>query len=205
MKVKICGNTHNRNLTEVASLSPDYMGFIFFKSSKRDVSNSVDKLNFTSIPESIEKVAVFVNEEPTKIIDICTKHSFTTVQLHGDETPMACESLQNHVKVIKVFRVSSFIPSNLNEYSHCCDYFLFDTAGANYGGNGVPFNHTIITEYPITKPYFLSGGISTNDAEYLKSIENPMFYGIDINSRFETAPGIKDISMLNQFFKSLNR
>lgn len=205
MKVKICGNTNSSNIAEVISLNPDFVGFIFYKDSKRDVSENINSLNLSLIPNSIEKVAVFVNEEPSKVIDICVRYNFATIQLHGDETPEVCKSLQNHFKIIKAFRISDSLPSNLSDYTSCCDYFLFDSAGSNYGGNGVQFNHKIIIDQPITKPFFLSGGISMNDAEYLKAIKNPMLYGVDINSKFEISPGIKEISMLNQFFKSLNR
>ncbi|HCT30691.1 MAG TPA: N-(5'-phosphoribosyl)anthranilate isomerase [Bacteroidales bacterium] len=205
MKIKICGNIQRQNISEVASLNPDYMGFIFFKNSKRDVYSTVAELDLLSIPSQIEKVAVFVNEKTSTVIDICKKHGFKAIQLHGDESPSICKKLKTDFKIIKAFRISNSLPQIIKDFQGCCDYFLFDTAGNNYGGNGKSFDHRIILDNPIGKPFFLSGGISVNDAKYLSAINHPFFHGVDINSKFETSPGLKDISILNQFFKTIKR
>jgi len=107
--------------------------------------------------------------------------------------------------VIKVFRVQQTIPSNLGDYEGCCNYFLFDTYGKEYGGNGVPFNHSVISDYNLTTPFFLSGGIGPKDALYLNKLKFPKLYAVDVNSRFESEPGLKDIRKLEQFIKQLNR
>ncbi len=203
MKIKICGNTQNYNIEGVAGLEPDYMGFIFFKDSPRDVSDSIPFINLLHIPNSIERVAVFVNEDLEKITHICTKYHFPTIQLHGDETPRYCEKLRKNFKVIKAFRVSNMLPNSLIDYKSCCDYFLFDSAGKTYGGTGESFNHKVILDNLIDKPFFLSGGISADDTEYLNATQHPNFYGIDINSKFETSPGIKNLSLLNQFINNI--
>lgn len=203
MKIKICGNTQNYNIEGVAGLEPDFMGFIFFNSSPRDVSNNIQFINPLHIPKSIEKVAVFVNEDIEILSNICIKHNFLTIQLHGDETPEYCEKLKQKFKVIKAFRVSNKLPNSIHDYISCCEYFLFDSAGKTYGGTGEAFNHKVVLESPINKPFFLSGGISLDDAEYLKTIQHPNLYGIDINSKFETSPGIKNLSSLNQFINKI--
>lgn len=203
MKIKICGNTQNYNIEGVAGLEPDYMGFIFFKPSPRDVSPTIQLLNLLHLPNSITKVGVFVNEDMEKVAQICTKYSFSTIQLHGDETPEYCEALRKKFKVIKAFRINNSLPNAINRYKDCCDYFLFDTASNIYGGTGELFNHKVILGNPIDKPFFLSGGLSADDADYLKAIQHPNFYGIDINSRFETSPGIKNLTTLNQFINRI--
>lgn len=203
MKIKICGNTQNYNIEGVAGLEPDYMGFIFYNGSPRDVSDTIQLLNLLLIPSSIERVAVFVNEDLEKLTQICTKYNFSTVQLHGDESPEYCEKLRNKFKVIKAFRVSNLFPNMVDNYQSCCDYYLFDTAGKTYGGTGEAFNHKVVLDNHIDKPFFLSGGISPNDAKYLRTIQQPNFHGIDINSKFETSPGIKNLSSLNQFINNI--
>ncbi|MEY1639559.1 phosphoribosylanthranilate isomerase [Tenuifilum osseticum] len=205
MKLKICGITDKSNIARIVNFHPDFLGFIFFSGSQRDVSDRLSYINFELIPVSIKKVAVFVNENTHTIKSIVQKYGFTHIQLHGDESPEQCKEVQTFASVIKVFRVQQTIPSNLGDYEGCCNYFLFDTYGKEYGGNGVPFNHSVISDYNLTTPFFLSGGIGPKDALYLNKLKFPKLYAVDVNSRFESEPGLKDIRKLEQFIKQLNR
>ncbi|HHV03656.1 MAG: phosphoribosylanthranilate isomerase [Bacteroidales bacterium] len=205
MRIKVCGLTSNPNIREVSALKPDYMGFICCKSSPRDVSNSIDILNFDLLSEGTKKVAVFVNEDAEIIKRIVDKYSFDYVQLHGDESPEFCFQLKAIAGIVKAFRIGDQLPENLNEYKDCCDFFLFDSAGKHYGGNGFAFNHSVLDGYAGQTPFFLSGGIAPTDFGYLNSIINPLYHGVDINSQFETTPGIKDVTKIRNFINNLNK
>ena len=205
MKLKICGITDKSNIARIVNLNPDFLGFIFYSGSKRNVSDRLRSIPFELIPKSINKVAVFVNENTRTIKSIVQKYGFTHIQLHGNESPEQCREVQRFASVIKVFRVQQAIPTNIGDYEGCCNYFLFDTYGREYGGNGEPFNHSIISDYNLTTPFFLSGGIDPQDALYLNKLTFPKLYAVDVNSRFELEPGLKDISKLEQFIKQLNK
>jgi phosphoribosylanthranilate isomerase len=205
MKIKVCGLTNNQNIKEISALKPDYMGFIFYKPSPRDVSINIDALDLDSIPVEIRKVAVFVNASPDAILHVVARYRFDLVQLHGDETPGMCHRLKSTVGVIKAFRLGERLPESIHEYEGCCDFFLFDSAGRHYGGNGFAFDHTLLDGYKGNTPFFLSGGISPNDTEFLSSCSNPLCHAVDINSRFETRPGLKNVNQIKTFINSINR
>ena len=129
------------------------------------------------------------------------------VQLHGDETASFCSRISNRIKVIKAFRILD-VEANIDwlvkEYDEVCDYYLFDKANAGlYGGTGEKFNWNLLENSMIGKPFFLSGGISSEDAEALKTFHHPFFYGVDVNSRFEIEPGIKDMTLIKEFVRQL--
>lgn len=207
MKIKVCGNRDLNQLKQLNELAIDYAGFIFYEQSPRYVLKKMKGGEIKDLKLSMEKVGVFVNaseEEVMKRIDEC---GLDVVQLHGDETVSFCERISDRIKVIKAFRIADFdtnIDWLIKEYDEMCDYYLFDKGSAGlYGGTGEKFNWNLLEKSTIGKPFFLSGGIGINDAEALKKFEHPFFYGVDVNSRFEIEPGIKDMNLLKEFVKQL--
>ncbi|WP_396633712.1 phosphoribosylanthranilate isomerase [Maribacter sp. R86514] len=208
MKLKICGM--KLNTTEVAQLRPDYLGFIFWEPSSRFFEGKIPEL-----PHTISKVGVFVDAELDYIINTVQKHQLQGLQLHGHETPDYCtkiaaelKKLNHKVDIIKVFSIKEeFDFDVLTPYENVCDYFLFDTKGKLPGGNGYTFNWSVLKDYPSTKPFFLSGGIGLNNLdkinEFIKSPESMYCYAIDVNSRFEIEPGLKNIEELQKFKEAL--
>jgi len=204
MKLKICGMSHN--IEEVARLHPDYLGFIFWKPSKRFFDGAIPKLH-----NNTSKVGVFVDANIDEIINRTNTYGLNAIQLHGNESPEFCENLKNrfknqtiNVEIIKVFSITdSFDFSQLNPYEKSSDFYLFDTKGKLPGGNGYQFNWEVLKGYPSKKPYFLSGGIGLeeldNVLEFLQKEESKYCHAIDINSRFEISPGLKDIDKLKKF------
>jgi phosphoribosylanthranilate isomerase len=198
MKLKVCGMKHNTS--EVATLQPDYLGFIFYKNSLRDFDGNIPKL-----PKGVKKVGVFVDEKVEVIVDKIEKHKLDALQLHGHESPEICRLLKSTRKeIIKVFSIKDeFDFSVLQPFDDVCDYFLFDTKGKLPGGNGYAFNWNVLKDYPSTKPYFLSGGIGIDEIEKIKKFINSpaskYCYAIDINSKFEIEPGLKNIDELKKF------
>ena len=193
--LKICGMKFPENILEVSKLLPDYLGFIFYEKSKRYFNGQIPE-----IPKSIKKIGVFVDETLSEIVIKIEKYSLDVVQLHGQESPEFCEKLykNNQIEIIKVFSVDdNFDFEILKKYEQVCDYFLFDTKGKLHGGNGFAFDWKILKKYTSTKPFFLSGGIGLEEIEQLKLLNLPLF-AIDINSKFEIEPGLKDIDLLKK-------
>lgn len=191
---------YRENILKVAALQPDYLGFIFYKKSKRNFEGDIPEL-----PKNIKKVGVFVDASIDYVIDKIKRYNLQTIQLHGDESPAFCKQFYNKkVEVIKVFSVGEqFDFKVLEKYETVVDYFLFDTKGAQKGGNGTTFDWRLLDKYPSQKPYFLSGGIglkSVNDIkQFKKSHASKYCYALDINSQFEDAPGQKNIEKLKAF------
>ena len=204
IKVKVCGLRDPGNTREVCDAEPDYCGFIFYRSSPRFIGESAAEL-FEKVPASILKVGVFVNEGKESVIGIARRWHLDLVQLHGSETPDYCSSIRSEgFKVIKSFGVDArFDFKNTLHFSEACDYFLFDTRSREHGGTGVKYNWKKLSEYSLEKPFFLSGGIGPGDVHLIRKIDNKNLYGVDINSRFETAPGIKNIETVRSFIKEL--
>ncbi len=205
MYIKICGITDHANMMQLARLQPDYMGFIFHPPSPRDVSVRIDKLDLKELPSLIDKVAVLVNHDLRQARDLVLKHRFQAVQLHGDETPSYCSDLSDYCTVIKAFSVEDQLPENLSEYEGTCDLFLFDKAGKKRGGNSEQFDHSILETYQQSTPFFLSGGLSPADTSLVVALASGMetLVGVDLNSKFETSPGIKDPALLSLFIKQI--
>lgn len=191
-----------QNIEELGRLKPDFLGLIFYPGSKRYVGEQFDISTILKLPVSVKKVGVFVNEDFETLITTYKKYSLDLIQLHGDETPEFCERVKREgVKIIKVFSIgSAFNFDKLKSYEPFCDYFLFDTKGEEYGGNGITFNWDILNNYNSTLPFFLSGGIGLENVNQIKKIPNKNLYAIDVNSRFESSPGTKDLEKLNQLF-----
>lgn len=217
MKLKVCGITHN--LWEVAQCQPDYLGFNFWKPSVRYFEGEIPEL-----PPSIKKVGIFVDAPLEEVLEKVAYYQLEVVQLHGEESPEYCKTLRHKTtlpspqpaafpnkevqaptpEIIKVFSIKEqFDFSCLQPYEAVCDYFLFDTKGKLPGGNGYTFNWRVLEAYPSTKPYFLSGGIGLENVDdllaFLQRPEAQYCHAIDINSKFETRPGHKDLKKLNSF------
>lgn len=191
------------NMIEVAALGPDFMGFIFYKGSKRYVGQdfSIPK----TFPKNVKRVGVFVNESVENILNKVSKHQLDFVQLHGDESVDVCKELKGKIKVIKVFRLDeSFDFSCTKEFNSHADFFLFDTKGGNFGGTGKSFNWSLLKKYDQQVPFFLSGGLSKENIQSVKELRDLNLYALDVNSQVESSPGIKDVSTLNSIFAILN-
>lgn len=205
MKLKICGMNNSDNISEIAALLPDYIGFIFWKKSTRFFDGSIP-----NIPKSILKVGVFVDENSEEIITKIQKYKLDLVQLHGNENSVFCKKLKElNIKIIKAFCIDEeFDFDILNEYQTACDYFLFDTKGKLPGGNGTTFDWNLLKKYHLEKPFFISGGIDLEHVKNIKSFSklniSKNCIAIDVNSKFEIKPGIKNTNKLSQFKKMLN-
>jgi phosphoribosylanthranilate isomerase len=205
LKVKVCGMRDLRNIADVAATGPDYLGFLFYTASKRYIGDSPDTTLFQQIDASIQKVGVFVDEKPEKVLELAGRCKLNLVQLHGSETPHECTVIRSAgMKVIKSFGVDSgFRFAALTPYLKSCDYFLFDTRSEQHGGTGKKFDWGKIRQYTFAVPFFLSGGIGVEDAAAIKQIRHPALHAIDINSRFEDAPGIKNAGLIRTFIKEI--
>ena len=195
------------NILEIAELEPDIMGFIFYRFSQRYAGETIDKTLLSQISSSVSKAGVFVNENEDQITAAVRKYSLDMVQLHGDESPSLCRNLKEKgITVIKAFSMSRDNPfSQCNEYSSFADYFLFDAPGTGYGGSGKQFNWKMLEDYNFNKPFFLSGGISPDDVYKISEIKHPSLFGIDINSRFEIMPGVKDTESIRNFITAIRK
>jgi phosphoribosylanthranilate isomerase len=203
MKIKVCGMRTPENIDTLMGLNPDYMGLIFYAKSPRYVAGlSTDYLQ--SLPSAVLKTGVFVNEDVKIIGGLIEQYQLNAVQLHGNESADTCQQLRIKATVIKAFGVDAkFDFSQLNAYTESVDYFLFDTKTDAHGGSGKTFDWEVLSNYKLDVPFFLSGGLSLENLENIKHIKHPAFYGVDLNSRFETEPGIKDIDKLREAFNLL--
>lgn len=203
MNIKVCGITQLKQLQQLDGLNIDFAGFIFYKDSPRYVVGKISKEELQDTDFDLKKVGVFVNADYDEIIEMVGEYDLDVVQLHGDETPELCEQLSEEVEVIKAFAVgynTASIDEMVAPYDAVCDYYLFDTASKEglAGGTGEKFDWKLISKSKIEKPFFLSGGISVEDIAAIKSFKHPDYYGIDVNSRFEKSPGVKDMALLLQ-------
>ncbi|MEW5677012.1 phosphoribosylanthranilate isomerase [Flavobacterium enshiense] len=200
MKLKICGMKHPTNIQEVAALQPDYLGFIFYEKSPRFFNGELPIL-----PKSTQKVGVFVDAYLDDILGKIRQFNLQIIQLHGNETSEFCKLFQLiDIKIIKAFSVDdSFDFKALTAYEPVCDYFLFDTKGKHHGGNGTAFNWDILKNYPSQKPFFLSGGIGLEAINKIKQLNLPI-HALDVNSKFEIEPGLKNTQLLKQLQNELS-
>ncbi|MEH0158669.1 phosphoribosylanthranilate isomerase [Limibacter armeniacum] len=199
MKLKVCGMRDAGNIEALLSLSPDYIGFIFYEKSPRYVGDVLSsELVLRLIPNTVQKVGVFVNMEVNSLLKVADSYKLDVIQLHGNESPEMCKEVkQAGYQVVKVFGVDeSFDFSRLAPYEAHVDFFLFDTKSPAHGGTGKTFDWTVLEGYSSDKPFFLSGGISLENIKEVNTLIHPQLYALDVNSRFETAPGLKDISLL---------
>jgi phosphoribosylanthranilate isomerase len=209
MNIKVCGITQLKQLQQLDGMDIDFAGLIFVKESPRYVGDKLSKKEVKELDLDIRKVGVFVNAEFKEVMKAIDDYALDAVQLHGDETPYQCEELSDHTEVIKVFSIAddkTDIDGMVADYDDVCDYYLFDTSvDGSKGGTGKKFDWKKLSKSKIEKPFFLSGGIELEDAVKLKAIKHPDFYGVDINSRFEKEPGVKDMARVLQFKLALKK
>lgn len=214
MRVKVCGMTEIDQVKQLDAMGVDFAGFIFYPKSPRYVVRHLTGEQVKRARLRLGKVGVFVNATYDEVMKQVDSYGLDMIQLHGDETPRLCEQLANYITVIKVFRMSENDPVDwlIRPYQDSCDMFLFDTEGVGYGGTGKKFNWDTLKGVPIDKLFLLSGGIEPADVERLKVFEREpvarKFFAIDINSKFETSPGVKDLKKIRAFLdgvKSANR
>lgn len=200
--IKICGMTDIDNISKILFLEPDFLGFIFYPKSPRYVVGKVKPEMLSIIPDNVKRVGVFVNSSEAEMRQIATTYGLKVIQLHGNEKPTVCKRLREEgFEVIKAFSIESEQDfEKVWEYTEYVDYFLFDTKTPGYGGSGQEFDWQLILRQPIRKPYFLSGGIS---AENIAAASQTGAAVLDLNSRFETSPGIKDYDKLYEALSSI--
>ena len=205
MRIKVCGMTDLNQVHQLDELGVEFCGFIFYPKSPRYDFRHVPAMNIKKVKGHINKVGVFVNAYADDILKTVDDCGLYLVQLHGDETPKECEKISNYVSVIKAFRLAEGdnIEWKIKDYQDVVDMFLFDTEGAGYGGTGKKFNWEVLKGLNIRKPFFLSGGIQPEDIEQLKAFARESvakdLFAIDINSKFEISPGIKDMEKIKDF------
>lgn len=229
--IKVCGMRDDDNIREVAQLDIDLMGFIFWPGSKRCVKMISSKAGI--IPdysperlrqagqgaeaagrrsEGIRRVGVFVDEMPQTILTSIYNYQLQYVQLHGQESPVMIDNLKRtlipdiapDIKVIKAISVSGKDDvARYKDYEGLVDLFLFDTRCPTVGGSGRQFDWDVLSAYDGHTPFLLSGGIGPDDAERVRQFSHPMLAGIDLNSRFETEPGRKDVKLLRSFISQV--
>lgn len=198
MIVKVCGMRDAENIRQLEALGIDWMGMIFWPKSKRYVSTPP-----VYLPQHVRKVGVFVDASLDAIRQYVEDYQLDIIQLHGQESPETLKALKP-LKLIKAFNIAT--PEDLQKtvaYEGLADYFLFDTKGKSVGGNGEKFDWSVLDSYQGETPFLLSGGIGSEDAQDIKSFHHPKCIGIDLNSRFETEPGLKDITKLKQFLEAI--
>lgn len=204
MLVKVCGMREPGNIEKVAQLGVDMMGFIFYPKSPRFASQSVDR---TAADKNVCRVGVFVNESAGLISDKIHLFDLNAVQLHGNENRELCELLHKQNGLLKVIKAISVSTAGdilkYKEYVGVVDYFLFDTKCKTMGGSGQQFDWQVLENYDGAVPFILSGGIGPEDVERIRNFHHPMCIGIDLNSKFEMEPGLKDVEKLNTFLENI--
>jgi phosphoribosylanthranilate isomerase len=206
IQMKVCGMKYPDNIEALLALEPDYMGLIFWEPSTRFAALPLPKLEW----KNTRKVGVFVDASLDEIHSKIEEYELEVVQLHGQESPDFVFQVNNiGVKVIKSFNIDNeFNFKTLENFKTQCDYFLFDSKSTLPGGSGTSFNWEVLKNYDMEKPYFLSGGLDLDKIEslqdFLQSPAGRYCHAVDVNSRFELAPGLKDISKIKLFQEKLN-
>lgn len=199
--IKVCGITSLEQARQLATLGVQYAGFIFYNKSPRYVVNKILPGELKTLG-GIKKTGVFVNAELDDVITTIHNYGLHGVQLHGDELPEFCKQLKQHATVIKAFRIlgDEDMEEIVKDYNDAVDYFLFDTKAKEYGGTGKKFDWTKLAQAKLKKPFFLSGGIGPHDAAEIAEFTalQPKFT-LDINSKFETEPGVKNMQLVKEF------
>ena len=218
MIIKVCGMHDGENIRQVAELGVDWIGMIFYPKSPRNVTMIPTCAGIIPDRGSVvgdfkaKRVGVFVDEMAQNIITRVVNFKLDMVQFHGHETPTLIRNLRRTldpdirpgIKFIKAISVSSCEDiATWKTYADCVDYFLFDTQCSSVGGSGQQFDWTMLNTYDGEQPFLLSGGIGPDDADRIKAFHHPKCIGIDLNSRFETEPALKDIQKLKTFLEQL--
>lgn len=205
MIVKVCGLKLNEDLALVANSGADFVGFIFYPSSSRYAAGSIDPQMLELLERTrpnLKRVGVFVNEDEDEVRRTAEQFHFNALQFHGEESDDYCALFRDAFTVIKAFPIqteSDF--EKCERYAESCDYFLFDTSGPLYGGNGFSWDWSLLAKYSADKPFLVSGGIGPADLQKVGAIRHPQFAGIDINSGFEKYPGVKNTDAIKSFIR----
>lgn len=209
MRIKVCGMTLPEQVNALAEMGADLAGFIFYPKSPRFVGNKLSPEKMKKIGGCIGKVGVFVNTPYEELLQTVESYRLDIVQLHGDETPIFCEKVANYVTVIKAFRLSDNDPLEwmVRPFHDASDMYMFDTLGAGYGGTGKKFDWKVLSDAVIDKLFLLSGGIEPGDEEKLKAFAKEdaarKLFALDINSKFEFSPGVKDMDRVKKFIQEM--
>ena len=199
MQIKVCGMRDPLNLEQVCELLPEYIGFIFYSGSNRFVGNDPDPMLFEIPGQAIKKVGVFVDEDLKHVRAFIDSYKLDAVQLHGRETVRYCRQLS--AETVEVFKAidphASFL--EVESYLEVVDHFLIDSAGEGKGGTGKKFDWKLLENLPSSVSFMLSGGIGPQDAGKVRALDLKGLMGVDVNSRFELSPGLKDIESLKEF------
>jgi len=197
---------YEENITAVAKLMPDFMGFIFYNKSKRFADSPTNHLEIKDLPKKIIKVGVFVNVSVEDILKKTRQYNLNLIQLHGSESAAFCKKLKSYINISKAFGVDeNFDFETTKAYEPHCSYFLFDTKTINHGGSGKKFNWKILNKYKGNIPFFIAGGLTLQDARGLIKIKHPKFFGADINSGFEIEPGLKNPEQIKLFKNKIDK
>jgi phosphoribosylanthranilate isomerase len=204
MQIKVCGMKDALNIKDLVQFPINWMGLIFYEKSPR-YAGDLEASALEIVPPSIQKTGVFVNASAENILERVRQYDLQAVQLHGEESPAFCRELQSQgVQVIKTFSIekSEDLKSCIF-YEDACDYYLFDTKTSKYGGSGKKFDWQALSFYEGKTPFFLSGGIDLEDAATIHQFNHPGLFAVDLNSRFEILPGIKDTKKIKKFINAL--
>ena len=205
LKIKVCGMRENQNILDLAALKPDFMGFIFYNKSPRNVLIFKNSKEILNLPKTIKKTGVFVDETFENILEYVSEFNLDFVQLHGSESPDFCQKIKSKgIGVIKAFGIDkTFSFKQTVKYEKSVDFFLFDTKGKEHGGNGFKFDWSILKNYNQKIPFLLAGGIAIENIKDLIELKELNIAGLDVNSKFEIIPGLKDISNLKLLFQKI--
>jgi phosphoribosylanthranilate isomerase len=205
LKIKVCGMRESQNMLELAELQPDFMGLIFYEKSPRFVENEGNLAFIKNL--NIKKVGVFVNADIEEIHHKIEAYNLDYVQLHGNESPDFCKQLRKFgVGIFKAFAVDNLFDFGKTEaFEETVDYFLFDTKGDGYGGHGKSFDWKLLKKYNQKVPFLLAGGVSLDNLDAVLELKDLNLAGVDVNSKFETLPGLKDILELKKLFEKIRK
>jgi phosphoribosylanthranilate isomerase len=205
LQIKVCGMRDPQNLEQICALLPEYVGFIFYRQSRRFVGNRPDPALFKIPGPHIKKVGVFVNEELKQVKKAIETCGLDAVQLHGGESVDYCRSLSGEgMELVKVMDPGGGL-KDMEKYKGVVDLLLFDSAGEGRGGTGRKFDWKLLEELPAGPPFLLSGGIGPGDAEAIRNLELDAMMGVDVNSRFELSPGLKNFTSLKKFITEIRK
>jgi phosphoribosylanthranilate isomerase len=207
MNIKVCGITQLKQLQELDEMGIEFVGLNFYSGSPRYAAGKISDEDVRDGDFDIRKVGVFVSETLNKVMKTAEEYGLDIVQLHGDETPEYCKRLSEEIEVIKTFRINDEIniKALVEKFDDACDYYLFDTGGQTetLGGSGKQFDWNILSNAKIEKPFFLAGGIGLQDVVKVKMFDHPDLFAVDINSKFEIEPGVKDLDLVKMFAQVL--
>jgi phosphoribosylanthranilate isomerase len=214
MRLKVCGMTEPAQIDALEKMDVTFAGLIFYPKSPRYALRHMTTLQIKGF-KTINKVGVFVNASVDEIKHMVDECRLQLVQLHGDETPKFCEKIADYISVVKAFRIAEDdnIEYKIRDYMDMCDMFLFDTkpltpaSDVVYGGTGKKFNWDLLKNVDVGKPYFLSGGIGPGEVNEVKQfMQEPAakaLFALDVNSKFETSPGVKDMAQVGNFYDAV--